>query len=55
MYGIQFDDIPVQFGSFSFYPTKQEAERIAAIYRAWWPNHTYRVVRWEAKLMEATA
>jgi hypothetical protein len=45
MYGIQFDDVSVRFGSFPFYYTKAEAERVAAIYRAHWPYHTYKVVR----------
>lgn len=45
MYGIKFDDVPVRFGSFQFYCTKAEAERIAAIYRAYWTYHTYKVVR----------
>lgn len=45
MYGIQFDNVPVQFGSFPYYRTKAEAEKIAAAWQAAWPRHTYKVVR----------
>jgi hypothetical protein len=45
MYGIQFDNVPVRFGSFPLYRTRTEAERVATIYRADWPHHTYTVVR----------
>lgn len=45
MWGIQFEDTPARFGSFPFYRTKEEAERVAAAWRAAWPRHSYRVVR----------
>ncbi len=44
MYGIQFDDVPVRFGSFPFYSTREEAETVAAMYRNYWIFHTYKVV-----------